>query len=125
MTDIHQFLPEFINDGIVGGTRVAHRVYGAARNIISSEDDDSTELIIRVYANVTGLENALRINGCYSESRSLRDFTNGFTQAENQTSFIDVGAGKEAVDEKLRSESFCDDNHRPSVHEFQASSIGT
>lgn len=95
------FTAELVSTGNAGGSKAAHRLYKMAKKILPR---DSSELVIRVFANVGGLSRALKRSGAVPDLGTVREFTIGFTQAHNHTNFIDVGHGKEGADEKLKCE---------------------
>lgn len=92
-----------MSTGNAGGSKAAHRLYKMAKKILPR---DSSELVIRVFANVGGLSRALKRSGAVPDLGTVREFTIGFTQAHNHTNFIDVGHGKEGADEKLKCKVF-------------------
>ena len=60
------------------------------------------EIIVRIFANISGLESALSQRGLISfHGAELKDFTVGLTQSCNLVDFIDVGLAKEMADSKI------------------------
>ncbi|KAF8477414.1 hypothetical protein BDZ91DRAFT_757916 [Kalaharituber pfeilii] len=94
---------------MAGGPAAAAAVLKHARNIaadspfLSSTSANSFEVLIRIFANVNGLSEALR-RRLPNVNFSFRDFTIGFSQPRSLVDWIDVGAGKEMADAKITGE---------------------
>lgn len=73
-------------------------------NWIGNEAKDvplTSRVICRIYANVRGLGEVLVRTGAIAAIEDFEDFVRGFTRAKTMFDFIDVGAGKDRVDEKI------------------------
>ena len=60
-----------------------------------------TQLWLTVYCNKRGLSETL-VNAGVCSSEQFDEFVQGFNQASPLFSFVDVGAGKEAADSKIK-----------------------
>ena len=65
-------------------------------------DVENMDVVVRAFANVKGLNQALHRDGKMRECADLASFARGFTQRLGLFDFIDVGSGKEEADEKVR-----------------------
>ncbi|RFU31924.1 hypothetical protein B7463_g4420, partial [Scytalidium lignicola] len=97
------FHQDFVRQGLEGGKKAAN----ALRNVIFEHCKgitEETEVIAKVYANISGLAKAMVRNGCIDKPDEFKEFTLGFTQGKASFDFIDVGHGKERADSKIRGE---------------------
>lgn len=63
------------------------------------------DVLVRAFANVSGLVAALERSGRLKEASQLRAFATGFNSRKAFFDFVDVGPGKERADLKIRGES--------------------
>ncbi|KAH8819215.1 C-x8-C-x5-C-x3-H type zinc finger protein-like protein [Xylogone sp. PMI_703] len=95
------FHQDLVRQGLEGGKKAANML----RNVILENFDgitEDTEIIAKVYANISGLAKAMLRDGCIDKAEDLKEFTLGFTQGKASFDFIDVGHGKERADAKIR-----------------------
>lgn len=59
---------------------------------------------MKAFANVSGLGAALERGGRLKDANQLRAFATGFSSRQAFFDFVDVGAGKERADFKVRGE---------------------
>ena len=71
-------------------------------------DATNSDIMVRAYADIKNLQTACVKNGKIKNGAQVRLFAHGFSQRQALFDFIDVGAGKEAADNKIRG--------MPSVH---------
>ncbi|KIH91413.1 hypothetical protein SPBR_01472 [Sporothrix brasiliensis 5110] len=102
--DEHRFQDSFVNDGVEGGKRAAHALRTA---VVDKCGDQASkmEIIVKVWANKSGLATAMRQAGVIFSEDQFKQFTLGFTQAKASFDFIDVGYGKERADSKIREDA--------------------
>lgn len=62
------------------------------------------DIVVRAFANVSGLEMALKRDSRLQNCSQLRDFVTGFNNRGSFFDFVDVGPGKERADAKIRGE---------------------
>lgn len=60
--------------------------------------------ILKLYANVDKLREAMFRHGMEEASNLLRDFCRGFCQTGGLSEFIDVGDGKDRADHQIKGE---------------------
>lgn len=60
------------------------------------------DIVLRAFANVDGLGAALARGGKVRDVGQFRDFVAGFNNRQPLFDIVDVGAGKERADHKLR-----------------------
>lgn len=60
--------------------------------------------ILKLYANVDKLGEAMFKHGMEEASNLLRDFCRGFCQTGGLSEFIDVGDGKDRADHQIKGE---------------------
>jgi len=70
-----------------------------------SEDYNDLRIVVKVYANVDGLAQALLKGGTVDSVAHVRSFVTGFTNRLPLCDFIDVGHGKERADNKIKGRS--------------------
>ena len=100
-----QFQDKFLNRDAAGGGEAAEELLKNVKGYMSSElliDADSTEVVVRAYANLKGLQSACVQNAWMKVGSSLKCFGQGFTQRRALFDFVDVGAGKERADHKIK-----------------------
>jgi hypothetical protein len=90
-----------VQAGQEGGKKAANML----RNAVIEQYPDlpgEPEVLVKCYANLTGLGKAMIRDRCLDDIEDLRNFAVGFTQAKAGFDFIDVGFGKERADSKIR-----------------------
>jgi len=63
---------------------------------------DDMDIMVRAYANLKGLAQACFQSGKLKHAADLGFFAVGFTKRQALFDFVDVGAGKERADYKIR-----------------------
>jgi hypothetical protein len=102
--DGYIFDERFVKDGEEGGSRAAKQLNDTIKDSLRRKGLETCEVMIRVYANLTGLSKALCKNGLAgAEKRSLSSFTAGFNRSYGLADFIDAGELKENADFKLKA----------------------
>ncbi|KAG7408759.1 hypothetical protein Forpe1208_v011965 [Fusarium oxysporum f. sp. rapae] len=102
--DGYIFDERFVKDGEEGGSRAAKQLYDTIKDSLRCKGLETCEVMVRVYANLTGLSKALCKNGLAgAEKRSLSSFTTGFNRSYGLADFIDAGELKENADFKLKA----------------------
>jgi hypothetical protein len=96
-----QFNTDLVQQGMDGGKKAANALRNAVLEQCSDLSED-IEVIAKVCANVSGLGNAMKRDGCLENPEDLRDFTLGFTQGKASFDFVDVGHGKERADSMIK-----------------------
>ncbi|KAI1343717.1 hypothetical protein F5Y15DRAFT_175650 [Xylariaceae sp. FL0016] len=94
------FKEEFIRQGVEGGRKAANRLRQAIAEHCYQMND--TEIVTKVFANLSGLNKAMKRDGAVDGEVDLRDFMLGFNQAAASFDFIDIGYGKELADFKIK-----------------------
>ena len=62
------------------------------------------DILIRAFANVSGLSEALERGGRVNDTSQLRAFATGFSNRQAFFDFVDIGSGKERTDRKIKGE---------------------
>ncbi|ORY55099.1 uncharacterized protein BCR38DRAFT_415059 [Pseudomassariella vexata] len=94
------FKEHLIKQGLEGGKKAAYTLRESV--VALCDNPDETEIITRIYANLTGLNKAMKRDGSVDSENDLKDFMLGFTQAKASFDFVDVGHGKERADTKIK-----------------------
>lgn len=63
------------------------------------------DILVRAFANVSGLGAALERDGRLKEASQLRAFATGFSRRQAFFDFVDIGNGKERADLKVRGKT--------------------
>ncbi|KAH8677279.1 C-x8-C-x5-C-x3-H type zinc finger protein-like protein [Xylariales sp. PMI_506] len=94
------FKDQLVRQGLEGGKKAAY----ALRQAVAArcDDPDETQIIAKIIANLSGLNQALKRDGSVDSENDLADFMLGFTQADAAFDFVDVGNGKEQADFKIK-----------------------
>ncbi|KOS20416.1 hypothetical protein ESCO_005443 [Escovopsis weberi] len=95
-----KFQNTWIEDRNEGGKKAA----AALRSWVAREfgrDIEGLEIIVKVVANIEGLEIALKHELGHDTLSKLRAFASGFTQSTRSFDFSDIGFGKERADYKI------------------------
>ncbi|RMX71169.1 hypothetical protein D0869_15906, partial [Hortaea werneckii] len=94
------------SQGKDGGAEAAHIVYAALRDQLQELYQDSNvsdwSIVVYVILNLQGLGNKLASENIISNPNELATFGRAFGAAQPHFNFIDVGAGKERADHKVR-----------------------
>ena len=92
-----------MNQNEEGGKLAADELLAGVRLHLSDVSADLSDVDIKVcaYANFNGLEKACK-DRHMKATASLRLFVTGFTGRHPLLDFVDVGAGKERADNKIR-----------------------
>ncbi|EWZ32715.1 hypothetical protein BFJ63_vAg4572 [Fusarium oxysporum f. sp. narcissi] len=102
--DGYIFDERFVKDGEEGGSRAAKQLNDTIKDSLRRKGLESCEVMVRVYANLTGLSKALCKNGLAgAEKRSFSSFTAGFNRSYGLADFIDAGELKENADFKVKA----------------------
>lgn len=70
-------------------------------------DSDKLDILVKAFANLEGLAIALVRDGRLKDVSQLRAFATGFSSRRAFFDFVDVGAGKERADNKIRGRDAC------------------
>ncbi len=99
-----KFQERFLNKNDIGGKDAADEIHARTKEYLKSIkiDPDNTEILVRAYANVKSLGEACVRNGKMLKDAKLELFAQGFTRRHAHFDFVDVGAGKEEADNKIR-----------------------
>ena len=90
-----------ISSGADGGQRAAHLLNQAVEDSLRSRGLDHCRVMVRIYANLSGLSKALsRSKLAGPEKRSLAPFVANFNRSNELFDFIDAGELKENADFK-------------------------
>lgn len=74
-------------------------------SLLPPYEADQCQVMVRVYANLSGLSKALAKAGLVGqEARSLAPFSSSFTRAVDLCDFVDAGDKKDGADFKIRGE---------------------
>jgi hypothetical protein len=98
------FQTDLIREGENGGRRAADQLHTAIAKYIELETKTiptESNIVCRVYANVSGLADVLVRSGAIETTTLMEDFVRGFTRGKALFDFIDVGSGKDRADHKI------------------------
>jgi hypothetical protein len=70
-----------------------------------TNEPDEVDIVVRAFANVSGLSAALERDGRLKSASQVREFAAGFSSRQAFFDFVDVGPGKERADLKVRGET--------------------
>ncbi|KAL8293902.1 hypothetical protein RB597_007675 [Gaeumannomyces tritici] len=104
--DCMPFKDDLVKDGAQGGRQAAHNLKQAVKEQLDATPDaklSHLQVLVRVYANLRGLDRVYRDLGVLPPHSSLDDFVRGFNMADAGFDFVDAGNGKECSDEKVRA----------------------
>ena len=92
----------FVNWHKAGGRLAAEELCARTQDYLKELNlsADSTEVVVRIYANVKQLEVDLKSNRTMTMGNSLYPFVHGFNQKKALFDFVDVRGGQELVDKK-------------------------
>lgn len=93
-----------MNKNEAGGRDAADELQSRVKDYLRTIqiDVDSTEVMVRAYADVKSLHGACIRNGKMRNGANLSQFVHGFNQRLGLFDFVDVGPGKESADNKIR-----------------------
>ncbi|KAI8396339.1 hypothetical protein FOFC_20886 [Fusarium oxysporum] len=98
------FDERFVKDGEEGGSRAAKQLNDTLKDSLRRKGLESCEVMVRMYANLTGLSKTLCKSGLSgAEKRSFSSFAAGFNHSYGLADFIDAGELKENADFKLKA----------------------
>ncbi|KFH44051.1 hypothetical protein ACRE_051510 [Hapsidospora chrysogenum ATCC 11550] len=102
--DGYVFDDDLVTHGDEGGSKAAQLLHRGIRASLQRKGLEHCQIIVRIYANVTGLSKALHKAGLVgNEKRSLAGFIAGFNRSYGLSDFVDAGELKENADFKLRA----------------------
>lgn len=112
-----QFDEELLKKGEKGGVEAADALLAAVQSHVKETLRFSAEadIVVRAFANLTGLREALQRRGTPCDMGQLRAFVGGFNNRQALFDFVDVGCGKERADSKIRGQSFFGDAATPAL----------
>lgn len=93
-----------LQDGEKGGRQAAWLLKDSIKKWalqFEPELPSDYRIVVRVYANVSGLADVLVRAGIVKHASTFEDFTRGFTRSDNLFDFVDVGSGKDRADAKI------------------------
>ena len=99
-----KFQARFLNHGEEGGKEAADEIHARVKDYMLQLqiDQGNTSIVVRAYANMRALGEACVRNGKMRLGASFQSFAQGFTRRQALFDFVDVGAGKEEADNKIR-----------------------
>jgi len=105
--DIYLFHEQYLSRGVQGGQSAADKFMEKVREHLASlvpeiEDVKSIPVMVKAYANLSGLAQACVRDGRLNSVGDITQFWIGFTRRYPLIDFVDVGSGKEESDNKLR-----------------------
>jgi hypothetical protein len=105
--DDHQFKDRLIKAGSDGGITAAQSLSNDVKQLLQSRlynDADQCSVMVRIYANLSGLSKTLARNGLVG-NESFYQFTASFTRSQDLFDFVDAGDKKEGADFKIKGAS--------------------
>jgi hypothetical protein len=98
------FHEKYLKRGERGGEQAADELMAKVRECLSSfiAGAQSIPVMVKCYAYLIGLTKAYVKRGIGMTSMELNQFMVGFTRRYALFDFVDVGAGKEEADSKIR-----------------------
>ncbi len=102
-----QFPDRFITKGKEGGEAAADALLAALQQYMHEMTGQANgmDVLVRAFANVSGLGQALELGGRLKNATQLREFATGFSRRQAFFDFVDVGDGKERADFKVRGKT--------------------
>lgn len=102
--DGYVFDDDLVSSGADGGQRAAHLLNRAVKDSLRNHGLDNCRVMVRIYANVSGLSKALsKVKLAGAEKRSLSPFIANFNRSNEMFDFVDAGEMKENADYKIRA----------------------
>lgn len=90
-----KFADAFLQNPMEGAPRAAQALKQAVRNYIQNEfpelDSDDIPILIRVYANLNGLAQSLRLSRVINRDDDMKIFAEQFTNSRTEVDFVNVG----------------------------------
>ena len=111
--DGYIFARQYVSEGRAGGQAVA----AVINQELIAAFGRRTQLLAAIYLNRTGLSDVLALNGFLGKEANLDQFIVGFNQSSPLLSIVDVGAGKEAADTKIRGKSRTSNERSADTHD--------
>lgn len=97
------FHDEFVKEGAAGGARAASLLHTEIKKHVESLYPGSNlPVMVNMYASLGGIAGKLVGLGVMQRPSGIHDFARGFSTSQDLFNIIDVGAGKEKADHKLR-----------------------
>ncbi|TID02396.1 hypothetical protein CH35J_003662 [Colletotrichum higginsianum] len=103
------FQEALLRRGAEGGAEAGYLLWTEIKNYVTDAYPEAASedwnIIVQVVLNVDGLAKKLHASGIAPNTaadRTLLEFARGFGRAQPLFSFVDVGAGKESADHKIR-----------------------
>lgn len=108
----YQFREEYLSRGMAGGQDAADQFMVKVREHLASldsaiNDPKTVPVIVKAYANLSGLAQACVRDGKLGSISDMAQFWIGFTRRYPLVDFVDVGSGKDEADNKLKSNCTC------------------
>jgi hypothetical protein len=99
-----QFHERYLRRGEKGGEEAADDLMAKVREYVSSyvTDSQNIRVMVKCYANLTGLAQAYMKRSKKTAANNFNQLVVGFTRRYDLFDFVDVGAGKEETDSKIR-----------------------
>jgi len=101
-----KFTEELLQSQDKGGAEAAFRLNKAVREYVAATDpelcEDDTPVVVKIWANLGGLTNALHKDGSVKTRFQMSEFAEHFSRSRAEFDFINVGRGKENADMKMR-----------------------
>ena len=93
-----------MNEGEKGGKDAADELLARIKDYLKTikTDSDDMDVMVRAYANLKDLTHACVRSGKVKHTADFGLFAIGFTKRQALFDFVDVGAGKERADNKIR-----------------------
>ena len=101
------FLDQMVREGAEGGEQASRSLRDALLDYLQHDPEipAHTKLVIRVFANVSGLAMEYAKQGILSDPGIFFQFIKGFNGANALCDYVDAGSDKEAADTKIKGES--------------------
>lgn len=102
--DGYVFHDNFITKGEKGGEDAADTLLATLQKYMQEVTGASNgmDILVKAFANVSGLGSALERDGRLQNASQLREFATGFSNRRAFFDFVDVGTGKERADLKIQ-----------------------
>ncbi|KAF3024809.1 hypothetical protein E8E14_009453 [Neopestalotiopsis sp. 37M] len=103
-----KFADAFIRNTVDGAPRAAQALKQAVRSYIDTECSeligDDIPILVRVYANLNGLAQSLRLSRVIDRDEDMKNFAEQLTNSRTEVDFVNVGrySGPKNADSKLR-----------------------
>jgi hypothetical protein len=93
----------FVEDGPSGGAKAASLLHiEIKKHIESLYPGSDLPIMVNMYASLGGIAGKLTETGVINRPSDIHDFVRGFNTSQDLFNIIDVGAGKEKADHKVR-----------------------